>query len=173
MSIKLCSIFLCATIVAGCALQVPEAPASTPLPDPSMDLYDEFEQCKAAAMQMDASARRRQSVAQYRTAAVLFERCVTVYSRSAIAAEEMMYLQAMSVLDYVRAGAIDAAVLQLQVFRNAFPHHDLYLADGSSFLDTMQLLLTDATESHLPDRLLNATSKSIADAQRRRYWATH
>ena len=52
-----------------------------------------------------------------------------------------IWAYALSVQNYFKAGDMDKARANLARFRQAFPENDLYYADGSSFTETMELLL--------------------------------
>lgn len=171
MRTKGLSLILVSLLFGGCASNT----VTTELTQPEPDLQAEFTRCRDQAMAMDASARQQQSAAQYHRAAALFERCVGSYSRfgNAISADDMMQLQALSILDYLKAGDVELAKTQLQVMRSAFPHHDLYLEDGSSFVDTMSLLLESENPQQTQRRLLNTNKTVAAEYRRRQYWLQH
>ena len=159
-------------IVAGCSTQ----PAAPPPTDHHLDqVRVDFEHCREQAFAMDASARQQQSAAQYQTAADLFKHCVETFSpyHQVMAAEDMLVLQAMSVLDFLKAGSVEAARNELKMMRVAFPHHDLYLADGSSFIDSMALLLETSSEPDQRQQLLNTNRTLAMEFKRREYWLQH
>jgi len=53
---------------------------------------------------------------------------------------------------------------------DAFPDHDLYFSDGSSFVDSIYLLLDTAPTASNNRRLLNVNPTVSAERQRRDYW---
>lgn len=165
----------------GCASQKPHTETTrteTTNAEPTkpwQPISKEFEQCRSEAMAMDSSAQRQQSTAQYHRAAVLFEHCVNTYSIYAedIPADDMIELQALSVLGYIKAGELELASRQLQLMQSAFPHHDIYLQDGSSFIDSMTLLLTANITNQTQQRLLNTSKAVTSEFKRRQYWLHH
>ena len=172
MNWRIPTFLLCTLIVAGCSTQ----PAAPPPTDHHLDqIRADFSQCREQAYDMDASARAQQSAAQYQTAAGLFQRCVENFSdyHQIVAAEDMLVLQALSVLDYLKAGNVESAREQLHVLRRAFPHHDLYLADGSSFVDSMALLLESSSDISTRTQLLNTNRTLAKEFKRREYWLQH
>ncbi|MBA55691.1 MAG: hypothetical protein CMK89_14645 [Pseudomonadales bacterium] len=172
MSWRIPTFLLCTLIVAGCSTQ----PVAPPPTDPHLDqIRADFSQCREQAYDMDASAREQQSAAQYQTAAGLFQHCVETFSdhHQVVAAEDMLVLQAMSVMDYLKAGNVESAREQLKLLRMAFPHHDLYLSDGSSFVDSMLLLLEFSSEESRRHQLLNTNRTLAMEFKRREYWLQH
>ena len=172
MSWRIPTFLLCTLIMAGCSTQ----PVVPPPTDHHGDqIRADFSQCREQAYDMDASARQQQSAAQYQTAAGLFQRCVETFSgyHQIIAAEDMLILQALSVLDYLKAGNVESAREQLSLMRRAFPHHDLYLADGSSFVDSMSLLLESSSDTSTHSQLLNTNRTLAMEFKRREYWLQH
>mgnify|MGYP000911623192 CR=1 FL=1 len=157
-----------ALLLSGCLMQ----PGNIEANDPSEHIRAEFSQCRAQALKMDASAREHQSVAQYHTAANLFGRCVERYSTytTVVSADEMLEIQALSILGFIKAGDLQSAEEQLQLMRDAFPEHDLYFSDGSSFVDSIYLLLDTAPTASNDRRLLNVNPIVSAERQRRDYW---
>lgn len=175
MRINVFSALMCLTLLGGCAshgvntkpIESGPEPSSVP---PNHNLA-EFNACKDEALAVDKRAREQQSPPQYQRAAELFEHCVTTYSRyeNAIDADVVIQLQALSILDYLKAGDVKSARAQLHVFKNGFPNHDLYLSDGSSFVDTLSLLL----EQNNKAALLNTNAVVSSEWRRRRYWLHH
>lgn len=161
-------------MLGGCASQPIVNQTTQPKSDHKQLVRNDFSQCQSEAMAMDRSAREQKSAAQYHRAAVLFEHCVKTFSNypNVIPADEIMQLQALSILDYLKSGEIIKATNQLELMRTGFPNHDLYMADGSSFVDTITRLLT-TDGSHSSKVLLNTSKLVNSEYQRSQYWLTH
>ena len=82
--------------------------------------------------------------------------------------------KALAVQNFIKGGDIQAARLALADFEASFDGADLIYADGSSFTDTMHLLL-----HRFDDRVgyklasLNARRKAKDEVRRAWYWQTN
>lgn len=102
-----------------------------------------YRACRDEALELDSQARVRGSAGAYLNSAQILESCESDLGGEsrAVSAEERMRLKALAVLNYIRGGDIDSAQRSYDGFTAAFPDSDLYLADGSSFRNTAEVLL--------------------------------
>lgn len=109
---------------------------------------DGFEACREEALTMDRQARGRDSKGAYITSATIMEKCVADLGGKTrgVPEAERMRLGALTTLNYLKGGDAEKARQSLGVFRANFPERDLYFSDGSSFVQTAELLL-DRTEN--------------------------
>ena len=133
----------------------------------------EYRSCRDEALALDAQARKAGSAARYLASARLLEKCEAEVGPEAanLAAEERMRAYGLGVQNYIRGGDIAAARTNIEAFKAAFPGHDLYYADGSSFLDTMEILVGLREKSAIGQfstANVNETLKS--ELRRARYW---
>ena len=103
----------------------------------------DYRQCRDEAVALDGQARADGSRGRYLASAQLLEKCESELGSEArgVAIDERMRAYALSVQNYFKAGDMDRARANLARFRQAFPQNDLYYADGSSFTETIELLL--------------------------------
>lgn len=99
--------------------------------------------CRDEAMELDNLARSSGGAARYLASAKLFEKCESEVGPDAarVASEERAHAYALAVLNYLRGGNIVKAQEALSRFKTTFGGQDLYFADGSSFTETMELLV--------------------------------
>jgi hypothetical protein len=129
--------------------------------------------CTAEALEMADQARTFGSPARHLTAARMFEQCESDLGPEAaqIAQEERMRAYSNSILGYLRGGDVASARANLDHFQDAFPGYDLYLADGSSFIDSMELLLGSTDRTDIAELAVSNISEELrADMRRVRYW---
>jgi len=102
-----------------------------------------YRSCRDEAVALDEQARADGSRGRYLASAQLLEKCESELGAEGrgVAVDERMRAYALSVQNYFKAGDMDKARANLGRFRQAFPENDLYYADGSSFTETMELLL--------------------------------
>lgn len=102
-----------------------------------------YRACRDEAVALDEQARADGSRGRYLASAQLLAKCESELGAEGrgVAVDERMRAYALSVQNYFKAGDMDKARANLARFRQAFPENDLYYADGSSFTETMELLL--------------------------------
>ena len=103
----------------------------------------DFESCRAEALELDSQARTRASTGAYLTSARVMEKCNSDLGTAAVGIdqEQRMRLSALSTLNYFRGGDIELARRGFENFKASYPGHDLYLTAGTSFLATGEALL--------------------------------
>lgn len=136
----------------------------------------EYRQCRDEALELDRQAHESASLGRYLSSARLIERCEAGLAQDAgrIPGEERMRLYALSIQNHFKGGDILAARRNLEHFRSAFPNHDLYFTDGSSFIETMELLLGLTDRTAVADlALLNVNGEIKAELRQTNYWQQH
>ena len=101
-----------------------------------------FRSCRDQALAMDAQARSNASTAQYLASANLLSKCEGEVGPEIahLGKNERIHAYALSVVNYVKGGDVATAATNLNNFKQAFPNQDLYFADGSSFIETFEVL---------------------------------
>ena len=103
----------------------------------------EYRKCRDDALELDTKARKESSTARYLASARLLEKCESELGAEAASAgeEERLRAYALSVQNYFKGGDISQARKNLEKLQKAFPEKDLYWPDGSSFIETMEVIL--------------------------------
>ena len=136
----------------------------------------EYRSCRDEALALDTKARQSGSAAQYLQSAKLIAKCETSVGpeMAGIAREERMRAYALGVQNRLKGGDVAGARAALETFTTAFSGSDLYYPDGTSFTETMELVLG------LRDRtavgafsMANVNGALKAELRRSRYWKRH
>jgi len=133
----------------------------------------DYRACRDDAVELDHKARAEGSVARYLASAKLIEKCEADLGSDVakVAEEERMRAYALNVQNYFKGGDVAKARVNLEKFTESFPENDLYLADGSSFVETMQVLLGVQGRSSLGQfSVANVNDDVKAELRRVRYW---
>lgn len=137
---------LAATLaVTGCATTGPVAPDTT---------LADFRDCRAEVLALDSAAGHDGgNAAQYARAGHLAEQClVAAEGELDTLGAEAMQLHALSVLNLLRGGEVEAARGQLAAFSWRFPGKDLRGDGQTSVLESLALVLgveTDRTRMNI------------------------
>lgn len=128
--------------------------------------------CRDDALVLDAQARKSASAARYSASARAFEACESLISdTSGIPEEERMQAYAVGVQNHLKGGDIVASRRTLKTFRSAFAGKDLLFPDGSSFSETMEMMLglseKSAAGAYSEANVSSAVKKEV---RRLRYW---
>ncbi|MEG3638243.1 hypothetical protein [Magnetococcus sp. PR-3] len=140
----------------------------------ALEALQKYRQCKQEAMTLDRAARSSGEAARYLASARLFEQCETRLppGSAEIATEERMRAYAVGILNYVKAGDLEKAHVNLDKFRRTFKDKDLYLKGGSSFVDSMEILLRRTDPDQFPRYSLLNVDASLKDEMRRlNHWS--
>lgn len=135
----------------------------------------DYRACRDEAVALSVQAREAASPARYLASARVLESCEANLGPEAaqIAQEERMQAYALGIQNYLKGGDLAAARANLESFQSAFPGHDLYLADGSSFIATMEVLLGVRDRANIAEvTVVNVGEPLKGELRRARYW-TH
>jgi hypothetical protein len=135
-----------------------------------------FDSCLSNGLEQDAQAAASDEQGQYLASAETLSTCESKLrdSASLVAMDQRMRAKALAVQNYIKGGDIQAARLELMDFEARFDGADLIYADGSSFTDTMHVLL-----HRFDDRVsyklaaLNARRKVKDEVRRAWYWQSN
>jgi len=133
----------------------------------------EYRQCRDEALALDTQARTTAAPARYLASARMVEKCEAELAGGvgAVAEEERMRAWAMSIQGYIKGGDAAAARQNLEQLKRAFPNKDLYLADGSSLIDSYEVLLDQKAPAAIaPYATLNVPEALKKELRRVRYW---
>ena len=132
-----------------------------------------YRACVDDAVKLDTEARAQGHPGGYIASARLIEKCEAELGPEAVtvAQEERMRAYALSVLNYLKAGDVRSSRANLETFKRTFAGYDLYLANGASFTDTMELLTGGKSVPNPYEvSLLNVNRDVKAELQRVRFW---
>ncbi len=138
-----------------------------------MSAMQDYRSCVDDAVEQAESARKRANAAGYLGSAHLLEQCESDLGPEAsqLAQEERMQAYALGIVNYIRGGDVARARINLEVFKKAFPGQDLSLPDGSSFIDTAELL-TGGIDAEKAEELalMNVSRNLRGEINRARFW---
>ena len=132
-----------------------------------------YRQCRDDALALDGQARAEGSPARYLASARLLDKCEAEVGPEAagVAVDERMRAYAVGIQNHFKGGDVARARSNLETFKATFGGADLYFADGSSFVESMETLLG------LRDRkavgqfsVANVSADLKSELRRVRYW---
>jgi hypothetical protein len=132
-----------------------------------------YRTCRDQALELDKQARKEGTPSRYLASARLIDKCESELGSNAskIAQEERIRTYAISIQNYFKGGNIVKARNNLEKLRNGFSGKDLYLADGSSFIETMEVILSLKSSATLYDlALANINQDLKSEFKRLNYW---
>ena len=132
-----------------------------------------YRACRDQALELDTQARKEGTPSRYLASARLIDKCESELGPNAskVAQEERMRAYAVSVQNYFKGGNIVKARNNLEKLKINFSGKDLYLADGSSFIETMEVILSLKSSSTLYDlALANVNEDLKSEFKRLNYW---
>lgn len=132
-----------------------------------------FQSCRDEAVGMDEQARSSGDPARYLASARLLERCESDLGADAstVSADERMRAYGLTVQNYIKGGDAGSARRNLERFKQTFPDKDLYYPDGSSFRETMEVLLGHRDPKDFGQYATINVSSALKDEMRRlEYW---
>ena len=133
----------------------------------------DYRKCKDDALNLDNSAREEGSAARYAASAKLLESCeanLGLDSRN-LALDERMRAYALAIQNYFKAGEINKARESLENFKSTFKNKDLSYANGSSFLETMEVLTGIRNKENISEfSMANVGNALKSELRRMRYW---
>lgn len=133
----------------------------------------EFRACRDEALQLDALARSSGETSRYLASARLLEKCEADLGPevSQVGRQERVQAYALSIQNFVKGGDVEAAWSNLDRFKSAYPNVDIYYTDGSSFIATMETLLSRKPISEFGRyAALNVSSELKSEMRRVRHW---
>lgn len=139
----------------------------------------DFRACRDEGLELDRQARESGVAGRYLASARLLAGCGTVgdgggSGASGAAEGERMQVMALSIQNFVKGGDVARAAEGLRDFQRSFPGRDLYLADGASFVETLEVLLGDGqAEGFGRFSTLNISAALREEMGRVRYWKNH
>lgn len=133
----------------------------------------EYRDCRDHALELDREAQQKHDNAKFLASARMIEKCEAQLGPDVadVAVDERMRGYALTVQNYLKGGDVEQARQNLDKFSSTFQGQDLYFADGSSFIDTMEVLLGkrgDGSLGRYSDANVNKELKS--EMRRVRYW---
>lgn len=130
----------------------------------------EYNACVDEAMDLDVKAREQNNTARYLASAQLLEQCEVNMGPDArhVAKEERMRAYALNIQNYFKGSDVVKARENLETFKTSFAGHDLYYDDGSSFINTMELLFN--AESAEDATFLNVSRAVRSEMRRMAHW---
>lgn len=132
-----------------------------------------WQSCRDEALELDRKAREEGSSAQYLASAKLIEKCEADAGADVnkVPADERMRAYALSSQNYLKGGDVPKARETLDRLRGAYPGADLYYANGTSFIDTMELLVGVEDRTSQGDLgLANIDADLKSELRRTQYW---
>lgn len=136
----------------------------------------EYRACRDHALDIDQEARLKGEPAKYLASARMIETCESKLGPDTanIAKEERMRAYALTVQNYFKGGNVKKARENLEMFETAYAGDDLFYADGSSFTETMQVLLGLSGRSAIGRHSeANVNRQLKMDLRRISYWQNH
>lgn len=133
----------------------------------------EWRSCRDDALALDSQARSQGSQAKYLASAKLLSSCEADIGPEAAskAQDERMRAYALSVQNFLKGGDITNARQNLESFKKHFAGQDLYLADGSSFVQSMDILLGLKERSSVGTlAMTNVSDELKSELRRANYW---
>jgi hypothetical protein len=133
----------------------------------------EYRSCQEEAFAIDDQARKSASPAKYLASARLIEKCEAAIGQDIqhVGVDVRMQSYAVAILNRFKGGDIAAARANLLTFKTTFEGRDLYLEDGSSFIETLEVLLGINDRRAVADlSLVNVNSTIRAELRRANYW---
>jgi hypothetical protein len=177
-AIKALSVILAAALISACSSTTKSEP-SLPISNNNyinQDYYQSIDaDCEQQAMEMDSFAQQSGQPAQYLASANAMLRCVNgiQFPKGHPDEDKALRLMALSVLNLVKGGDINAAHIALRKTQSKFPNKDLFFADYSSFFDTATALLEQQKLSRHQLAALNISADLRAEIERQQHWLIH
>ncbi len=133
----------------------------------------DYRKCRDDAFSLDKKAREDGSVARYAASAKLLESCEANLGPEAekLAEEERMRAYALAIQNYFKAGEVVKARQSLEKFKSKFKNKDLNYANGSSFVETMEVLTGIKDRENISEfAMANVGNNLKSELRRIRYW---
>jgi len=141
-----------------------------------MTLVREYRSCRDSAFELDTQARTTGDIGKYMASAKMLESCESGLgaAEGGLLVDERLRAYAVATQNRLKTGDIEGARTNLNKLKGAFPGKDLYLADGSSFIESMEILLGLRDRNELAEfATLNVGDELKKELRRVRYWKRH
>ena len=138
-----------------------------------MSAMKTWRDCRDEAFALDKSARVKGLASQYLASAKAIEACEanTGSEISGLNQEERMRTVAIASLNYLKGGDMDRARSSFQNFKQHFGSVDLRFSDGTSYTETMSMLLTMSEPTSIGAfSMANVNPALKSELRRTRYW---
>ncbi len=135
-----------------------------------------YQDCRREALQLSDQARVQKSPGGYLTSAQVAEKCLVGVAahEHVVPVDERLRLHSIAVLNYVRAGDIAAANTAFEKLKRAHPEKDLYFADGTSFIKTMEAFLKRTDKQSFGEFVALNVNRDVKREMRRiNHWKTN
>ena len=133
----------------------------------------DYRQCRDDALVLDGQARAEGSAARYLASAKLIEKCEAEIGPevTGVAVDERMRAYAVGIQNHFKGGDVARARGNLETFKKTFTGSDLYFADGSSFTESMEILLGLRDRTAVGQfSIANVSTEMKSELRRVRYW---
>lgn len=172
-------LFIGAALVSGCQVNgttnIAEGIGFRQARFVEVQAMNDYRACRDEALIMSRSYQASDGYGRHLASARVMESCETNLGPeiAGIATEERMQAYSTVVHSYIRGGDIVAARKALDRFKQAFPSRDLILENGSSFIDTYELLLNMSTSSKYQISVANINPDIRDEARRFQFWRSN
>jgi hypothetical protein len=132
----------------------------------------EWRDCRDAAMVLDTQARTSASAAKYAASARGLQKCdAGLQDITVIDEQDRMQANALAIQNHLKSGDVAAARSALDSFKSAFAGQDLYYPDGSSFVSTVEVLVS-LKPKHTVGKfsVANVNDAVKSEVRRMNYW---
>lgn len=132
-----------------------------------------FAECSDATMQFATLA---DNPAKYHQTARQALTCIDGLPYDTVGMDKtpVMQLHGVAIVNLLKSGELVQAKDELSRFKKAYPRADLMFSDGSSLVDSLDLLLGEVPiERAEKDSLVNANHELKAELRRYQYWNAH
>lgn len=136
----------------------------------------EYRACRDEGIALDKQGRTTGDGSKYLASAKMLESCEANLGNieASLAIDERVRAYAIATQNRFKAGDISGTRSNLDKFKTAFPTKDLYLADGSSFIETMEILIGLRNKEELVEvTMLNVSDELKKELRRMSYWKRH
>lgn len=141
-----------------------------------MSAMKAWRDCRDQALLLDRQARDAGLPARYLASAKALEACEASSGPeiSALNTQERMRAAAVASLNYLKGGDLERARSGFETFKSHFGDGDLHFADGSSYNETMEMLLSLSEPQSVGALSVANVSPALKTELRRvRYWQQH
>ena len=132
----------------------------------------EWRDCRDGAMVLDSQARKSASAAKYAASARALQKCdAGLQDITVVDEQDRMQANALAVQNHLKSGNVAVAREALDNFKSAFAGQDLYYPDGSSFVSTMEVLVSLKPKHTVGTySVANVNDAVKAEIRRMNYW---